>query len=1145
MSLKLIIGRSGTGKSQYCLEEIARRQETAKGRLILIVPEQFSSQAELDLIRKTKGKGILNAQVLSFGRLAHYIFAEKGISRKTPLSDIGKSMVLKKVLLDLKDELTYFQHAIDKQGFVEQLSLTVSEIFQYSIPIEKIALGKSKIQYTEALKNKMHDLDLIYKGYKAFLQKDYISSDETLDLLADKMEDTKLVQYGEFWLDGFYGFTPQEYKVIVKLLQLADRVTITLTMDKRSYYNEKLSMSSLFFEAAVTSVKLNKIAEEYKVKIEPPLFMTDTKRFMAPTLSHLEKSFYSYPYKSSLQSEGISIYAASNQYNEIHHMANKMISMIREKGWRYREIAVVMKNIEDYEKLLEGILLEYQIPCFIDAKREILSHPLIEFVRSAVDMVVHNFSYEGVFRCLKTGLTGIDQEDIDLLENYVLAYGIKGYKWQLAEWNFGFSQEDTEQKEKINTLKKQLGNSFDNFFKAVKRNRKYKVVEITTKLFELINTLPVTDCLHHWIQQMNLENNLTKAREHEQIWSIMVGVFDKMVAILGEDMVTIEQYAKLLDAGLNESKMGIIPPSVDQIIIGDLERTRLPQIKALFVLGVNEGILPAPSDATGIFSEQERSSIEKAGVQLAPNGKRRAFEEQYLIYCGITKPSEYLYLSYCAGDLAGKAMRPSSLLNRLKSIFPNLSQEYENDLKSDSLLELTSAEPAFHELGNKVRNYVETGEVEAVWKDAFSFYQLNEKWRYKLEFILSGIEEQYKKEFLKRGTVKKMYGGTILSSISRLEKYAACPFAYFIQYNLKAKERKLYQLETPDLGNLFHEVLQNFAQTLEVNQLDWKDLNKEETERFIDKAVEAAAPKLGNQILLETAANQHLIKRLKRVSKRAAWTLTEHIKKGTFQPYGYEIGFGETDKMPPIIIDLSNGEKMVMRGKIDRVDILDKDQNSYIKIIDYKSGSKEFSLQDIYYGLQLQLILYLDAFLKFGEARGLPFKPGGIFYFRIKDPMVKSIKEMTPSEIYDTLFRELKMSGLVLDNKDVIKGMDELFEGGNEDKLAPGSSKIIPVAVKNDGNYKKIGTDVADEESYEKLMKFARKKAQQIGENILNGMIDIKPYKIEKNTPCTFCKYLSICNFDSSSREYQYIRKIEDKEFWKKIEQPESDPGCE
>ncbi len=1137
MGLRLIIGRSGTGKTETCMREIAERQGKQKGRLIFIVPEQYSSQAERDLIERTKGKGILQGEVLSFGRLAHRVFSKKGVGKKVPLGDIGKSMALRKILLEQEESLNYFRKTIDKQGFVEQLDLTITELFQYHIRLEQLEEREKEEGLSQTVRGKLGDLKIIYKGYLDFLQNEYISGDELLDLLAGRLAGTESMEETEIWVDGFYGFTPQEYRVVGQLLRLAKQVNITLTMDEYSLHQKNLPLSAPFFEPFLTAQKLKKIALEEGIKILPPLVLEENRRTEIGALQFLEKNYFYYYGRTSDKLEGISLFAAANKYDEIRYTAGKIIDLVRDEGLRFREIAIVTNSMGDYEKSLRGILREYDIPYFIDAKREIISHPLIEFVRSAVDILVYNFTYESVFRYLKTGLASVEREETDLLENYVLAYGIKGFKWHKETWEYGFREGMEEEKARINTLKERVLAPLRPFYEGVKRNKKYPLKDMAVFLTELLNTLHVAEQLEDWAEKAWEKGNGTKAGEHQQIWGILVNLLEKMVQILGEEEITVSEFAKILEAGLVKSDMGIIPPTADSILIGDIERTRLPEIKALFVLGVNEGVLPMPGGAQGIFSDEEREALEQTGMELASGGKRRAFEEQYLIYRGITKPSSRLYFSYCTGDLEGKALRPSSLVSRMKMLFP-LLEEVEETGET-----ITTADDCFHGLGQEMRKGTGDGGMAEIWKDIYSYYESHGQWKEKLRMLKEGLTAEGRQERLSQKTVKKMYGQELVSSVSKLERYATCPFAYFAEYGLKAEERKLYQLHAPDLGMLFHEVLEVFAQTLEEEHLNWKDMTKEETEAIIERAVEEAAPKLGNEVLLDTAANQYLIRRLKRISKRAAWTLTEHMKKGDFRPYGYEIGFGMKEVLPPIIITLSGGERLVLQGKIDRVDVLDKDSSRYVKIIDYKSGNKEFSFCDIYYGLQLQLLIYMDAFLKTcGAEEERRLKPGGVFYFRVKDPSVKMKKEMSSEEIYDTLFRELRMSGLVLDDADVIKGMDNIFDSG-EEGLSQGSSAIIPVTVNKDGSYKKGGADVADEESYGKLMTFAGEKVREMGDSILQGEIAPSPIKKENQVPCTYCSYQSLCRFEPLGGQggYRELKNKKAEDFWS-IVQKEEEP---
>ncbi|MEE0702432.1 MAG: PD-(D/E)XK nuclease family protein, partial [Anaerotignum sp.] len=609
----------------------------------------------------------------------------------------------------------------------------------------------------------------------------------------------------------------------------------------------------------------------------------------------------------------------------------------------------------------------------------------------------------------------------------------------------------------------------------------------------------------------------------------LMDVLQKAVEILGDAPMSLDTFARILSAGLEESSMGLIPPTADSLLVGDIERSRLPDIKALLVLGVNDGILPAPAENTGIFTETEREALTAAGMELAPDGKRKLFEEQFLIYRGLTKPSHALYLTYANGDTEGKALFPSSLIARIGKMYPTLTEE------RDDVLPLSALTPGgcFHQLGAQMRKHVEESPMEPMWQDIYSYFATTPQWQQRLSLLRQGFSVHDRRQKLSPKTAKSLYGKNILSSVSRLERFAACPFAYFAEYGLKARPRQLYQLRTPDLGNLFHQVLEQFAATLKKDGISWQTLTQEETERRMDAAVDEAAPHLGNEILLDSAANRYLIKRLKRISRRAGWTLVRHIQSGMFEPAGYEVGFGPHEALPPIVIGMADGSKLILRGKIDRVDLLDAEGNKFVKIIDYKSGTKAFDFQDIYYGLQLQLLLYLDAYLKNHGTES--YRPGGVFYFRITDPTLSVTEELSTEELETMLYSKMQMSGLVLENETVIKAMDEVFIDPVSGGMRLGSSDIIPL------KYTKKGTPTASsllatEEEYNALMAFTAKRAAAIGESMKAGVITPAPYRKQNSTPCDYCVFSSICRYEYKDRPYyRNLKKIGKEDFWENL----------
>ncbi|NCC16653.1 MAG: helicase-exonuclease AddAB subunit AddB [Clostridia bacterium] len=1127
MALRFIIGTAGSGKTHLCMDEIIKKQTDGMGRQVFIVPEQFTSQTERDLIAHSPQNAILSAEVLSFGRLAHRILSKNGFGQKLPLGDIGKSMALQKVLLDEKEDLSFFRNVMDKNGFVDQLSLTISEFFQYYIEPQQLLEKAESKELTQGVANKLTDLAKIYQAYLHFLENDYISADETLALLASQLCTAQPFQDTEIWLDGFYGFTPQEFSVIENLLKLSARVNVTLPMAEQSFFTPFLPPTAPFYEPYTTKNKLVKLAEENGIVIEPTAFLSENHRAKTDALKSLEKYYFQGYYKKCSLAESVKIISCQTKQEEIAFAAGTITRLVREKGLRYKEMAIVTNAMEVYEKSLRGILREYDIPCFIDSRREITSHPLITMVTALLDCLVYDFRYENVFSYLKSGLAPFSYGEIDALENYVLAYGIKGYKWQKETWTYGLKREGEETIGYMNLLRQRFMEPFLPFLQFKKKTQR-PLKEFVSLLIQHMETLCIAETLSFWAEDAVKNGSHAKAEEHRQIWQLLMQVLEKATEILGDAPMALADCAKILSAGLQKCTMGVIPPTTDCLVVGDIERSRLAEIKYLFVLGVNEGILPAPSQPQGIFTEAERQLLHETGMELASGGKRKAFEEQFLIYRGLTRPSEGLFLTYANGETEGKALFPSSIIDRLCRMDNSLQVALYSGFQAEEMVPAA----VFHHLGETMQNHKKDTPMEPLWQDIYSFFCTEPSWEKRLSLLRKGFVTTKKQEKLSPKTVKLLYGEKIFSSVSRLERFAACPFSYFAEYGLKATERKLYQLHTPDLGLLFHEVLELFSNKIKIENIPWDALTQEKTEALIEEAVDLAAPKLGDEILMDTAANQYLIRRLKRISARAAWTLVRHLKSGDFVPEGYEIGFGNHEALPPIVVQLAEGNQLVLSGKIDRVDLLDASGNRYAKIIDYKSGSKAFSFQDIFYGLQLQLLIYLDAYLKHYEKTSAPIKAGGVFYFRIMDPNLSLSQEMTPEEIEEALYQKMQMSGLILEDEAVIQGLDHIFIEETNGK----NSAIVPVGYTKKGEPTSTAF-LADENQYEQLLSFVVKQAAELGNAIQSGTILPSPYRKSDQTPCAYCRFKSICRYDYQDEpKWRELKKVTKKNFWDMIE---------
>lgn len=1128
MGLRLIIGRSGSGKTRLCLDEINKKQNNGQ-RLIYIVPEQYSLQAERELVNVTGG--ILSAVVLSFRRLAENIFSECGVSSDKQLTDMGKLMILRRILMQNRDKFKYFGVVCDRQGFADRISQSLTELFSGGITSEDLRDYAQNFDEESSLYNKLNDMALIYSRYSEFVKKEYITVDDILTVASEKMEKANYIKNAEVWLDGFYGFTYQEFQIISRLLASCSRVNITLNMDGESASSSHLTMENGFYEPWDTMQRLKRICTESGYNVEKPVYLDKIYRFKTEGMKYVESEYLGYGVsRNKCDSIGVKLFTALNTHDEINMCASEIIHLVRDKGLRYRDIALTAREPGDYEEIVRLVFSHYEIPFFMDSKRSVMGHPCTEFVRAVVEMTADRISYESIFRCLKTELTPLKRDDRDILENYVLRYGIKGDTWIDTHWQWGFEDElTTEKEDRINDLRLSAIEPFVDFYEKFKSG-KHSVRDITIGLYEIMDRLGIADRLAKRAGKDEADGNNIKAQEHIRCFELMGELFENMASLLGDETVSIREYGQILESGLSGLTMGIIPEGIDSVTIGDIERTRLPEIKALFVVGVNEGVLPSgDNDIKGILSEREREVMEGLGAELSHSGARLAFEEQYLIYMGITKPSDYLYICRNRTDSSGRETRPSPVITRLENIFGEIEHEEFDDC---SIKAIDRPIPVLHRLGG----HIAEGECRfEYWNEAERWLINSGKYRDRAVMLKNGAGAENIEKNLSQKNIDALFGENIRTSVSRLETFSACPFYYYAKYSLKAKPRRIHEIQTPDLGSLFHSVLEKFTETMNMRGLTWQTISEEEAVEITESAIDELAPDMGNRVLLSTAAHAYLIKRIKRVTRRAVLVLKKHMKHGKFETIGCEVGFGNKDgDLPPIEITMPGGKRMLLNGKIDRVDAYRADGNSYVKIIDYKSGKKDFNLSDIYYGLQLQLLLYMDAFLKTGKVitHDEP-QVAGVFYFRIMDPVIKA-SDLKGREPEEALFKQFSMSGLVCDDQEVLKALDDVFDAP-EGKTG---SEIMNVGMSKDG---KVTGSAVSRYKYGKLMEYTLSKAGEIGEKIADGDVSIKPVINKGSSPCDYCEYASVCRFDSGMGNVkERLPGMPPAEVWKKI-LPEED----
>jgi len=1110
LTVRFIMGRAGTGKSQFIFEDIKKHLYTrTKNKLVLLVPEQFTLQAERDFIEKMNLPGIMRVEILSLNRLAHRVFNEVGGLTRTLINEQGKYMVLRKILNDRKMDLTIYKKAAKEAGFVERIGNVISEFKQQDVSPADLKEKLEELGRETITGQKIHDISIIYESFNQYLQERYLDTEDYLNLFIEKIKEADFLKDARVWIDGFTTFSFQSVKIIERIMLLADETTISFILDPEKNVRDK----DLFNISQSSFERISRLVQQYGIKKEViSLKSTPENITKRPELLHLEAEFFSYPCK---QFEGdinhIDFFAAANINTEIENMAVQVLSLVRDQGYRFKDIAVVCNDIERYSGLIKKAFNEYGIPYFLDKKINTLENPLIRLVLSSLDIIQRGYRYEDVFSFFKTGFSDLTIDEYEKLENYVLRYGIQGKKW-----NDKFYLGEEEFLDELNRCRDIFMRPMQQLAGKIKGKKTF--TEITRALYEYLETIAVPKKLENWIDKFREQGLYNLVNENTRIWNVIMEVFDQMVDIMGDQEVSIKEYRKVLEAGFLSFELGIIPTTIDQVLVGNIQRSKSHDIKALFVVGVNDGILPSGRDEEEILSVQEKEILQNMGLDLGFNLDMKSDEERFLIYNTLAKPEEYLWISYALADEEGKSMRPSLLINRFNKIFKEM--KIKSDLIKDHQTDLQMVSTPVSTLKYLIENlrlYLDGKPMEDFWWDVYGWYYEQASWNNIRAAVIEGFFHRNQVSYVGKEQAKSLYRLPLRTSVSRLEQFVNCPFAHFVHYGLKPRERKLFTMEFPDMGELFHDCLLSFAEKLIDNNIDWRQIQKEECLSIMDGVMDELVPVHGDGVLSSTHRYQYLAKRLKRIGRRAIWTLTEHIKRGAFGPLGYEIRFGQGGKFPPLEIELVDGEKIYLEGRIDRVDILDGEEMSYVKIIDYKTGDKNFSLSDVYYGLTLQLLIYLKAVLNSREN----LKPAGVFYFKIDDPMIETEKKLV-EEVEKEIAKKLKMKGVVLDDIKIIHQMDSEIQG---------YSDIIPVALTRDGNLMK-NSSVLKEEDFLALIEHVEGLTKEIGQEIMRGKVRIEPVNKGQQKACDYCLYRSICQFDKlfADNNYKNIRHLKDEE---------------
>ena len=1116
MSLRIIYGRAGTGKSEYCYREIAEKIKS-DNQILIITPEQFSFTAEKKLMEAIDTNAVFNAEVVTLSRMAYRVINEIGGRTETNLSKCGKAMLIYSILNNNKKELKLIGKNDEN---VDMLDTAITEFKKHGISIEQL---KQEIDKQEDiyLKNKLTDLSLVYEGFENQLSGKYIDETDLLTILSENIENTDMFNNQYIYIDEFAGFTKQEYQIIEKLILVANQVTVTICIDE--LHIPKNPNTDIFYSNENTVNKLFEIAQNCGTKVEE-IKLENKYRFKINELKHLEENLYeNRPCKYTNKVENIKLFLAKNQYSEIEEVAKNILKLVRDNGYRYKDISIITKNIANYSSLARAIFDKYDIPIFIDENRDLNQNIIIQYILSVLEIFTKNWSYESVFNYIKTGFSNIEEDEIFKLEKYCLKWGIKQNKWK-KEFTYGkYEEKDKTEIERLERIRKDIVNPLIKLKSDIDND---KTAEgISKSIYKFLVEENIAKKINKKIEELEKIGQVDLIKEYQSSLQTILDILDEIVLVFSDDKMTIDKYAQILKVGFKNSNLTKIPGTQDQVIMGDVDRSRSHKVKAIFIIGLNDGEFPSVHKDEGFLNDLDRETLKQNGIELAKGTIENLYEDNFNIYKAFSTAEEKLYLLYSSSDVQGKALRPSMLINKIKKIYPMLQEE--SDV-IETKAEVLNKKTTYDELIIQLSKLKEQDEIDKVWYYVYDYYKKDTEWNTKLEQNLKGLNYTNIPEKIEQTNIDKLYGNTLVTSISKLERYRSCPFSYYLQYGLKIKPEEELKIQTLNTGTFIHEIIDEFFGTVREAGIKLAEITDEQLAEIINKIIDEKLKQSQNYIFTSTAKYRALVVRLKKIIQKALKYIIGTLVQSRFEVLGTEVEFGENGKYKPIRLTLEDGKRIEIIGKIDRIDTAQSEDGRYLRIIDYKSSAKNIDLNEVYAGLQIQLLTYLDAACKEED-----LMPAGVLYFSMLEQMIKADKRMEQEEIEEKIRANFKMKGLILADVNVVKLHDK--------KLEKGSSALVPAYIDKEGNLSEKKTSGVTAEQFEELQKYMYIVIKQISKEILGGNIDLKPYYKDKKTPCKYCDYKSVCGFNMGGCEnnYNYIDKKSKEEILAKIKKCE------
>ncbi|HWR22383.1 MAG TPA: PD-(D/E)XK nuclease family protein [Feifaniaceae bacterium] len=1082
--VRFLLGRAGSGKTHFIKGELAALGRELK-RAILLVPEQFTFETERALAAELGG--LLGIQVLSFGRLSERVAAADA---REHLSAQGRRMIVRRAVHKEYSNLTVFSAVARRAGFAAHMDALFTKCRQFLITPDMLQAAAEALPAGDALSGKLRDIAILYRATQEYLDEHYLDSEGAQRAMIGRIP-SSMLRGADVYIDGFELLTEQLYEILQSLMLAANSLTITLCLDPEKHAPD----AALFAPERAAYERLSALA--YSIgcvvkTVELPAYPWNRH----PELIHLEKFLYVYtakPYEGKL--EAVSLLGAVDRASEVEALSDAVTEAAR-SGIRYRDMAVIASDLNAYADLVTRAFARRNIPLFMDARRSMQGHPSVELMLSAARAATGGFPRAELLRILKTDLAGVTFDGAEAFENYALRRGLLGGKAFLSP----FPPEEEAAECARRTLIEPLLR-----LKAGMENK--KAGEKTRALYGYLTDLHVERQLLENVERLRLENRFDLMEEHAQVWDVLMQLFEQLYAILGEADMGRQEYIEVLTEALSAYQVGVIPATADQVLFGDLNRTRSREVRALFLLGCNEGLLPAPRMDEEIIDDGELNALSQMG--LAPWGGTayRAQLDRLSIYRALSCASERLWFGFSYSD-GKRELLSASLIDRVRELFPNCVEQSTAaqalpQSPQSGFLQLLQNLKAADPLHAALRAYFA--------EDSFYFARLSQAEAFAREPTVPPS--------FGAPLARKLYGKRVFSTVSRLETFRTCPFQHFAQYGLKALPRREYKEKKSDIGSFSHMALEAFVREAQ-RRYDWGSITREDCEALLDEILPDCLSRYQDGMLVATPRARALSSFYIAAVRETAWALSESFKKGGFRPVGLELRFGPDEALPPVTVPLPDGGELLLSGAIDRVDAAEQNGERLVRVVDYKTGDRSFSYESIADGLKLQLPVYLAAAIKAENA-----SPAGAFYQPVLDPAADEGGE-------DKLQKKMRLIGVLRRDEEILSATERALSGISE--VVEGLQRKADASVREHAR-------LLSAEEMQKLLSFAVKRTGEIAAELISGRVAAAPVKMGKSTACAYCDYKSVCRFDARlpNCRVRDIKKCGKQEFFEKLTTPE------